>query len=197
MFFIALIAFLASFIGSIPPGNLNMSVFSYGINQRKNAVLPFALAAAIVEFFYSLIAIKFKHLFLDNLILAESMQIFAGTAMLLIGIVYIFSKQSTGESKTRNGSPFYKGLLLSLLNPMAIPFWVLTTAYFESQNIIQLYNTLTIVIYCTGIAAGTFCLLILFGHFSAKLQVRAKFFPFLHKIPGVILITLGIINFVI
>ena len=41
------LSFLFSFLGSIPPGTLNLSVLQLSIDGRKNAAMRFALATPL------------------------------------------------------------------------------------------------------------------------------------------------------
>ena len=60
------IAFIISFIGSLPLGVLNLTIVEISIKRTLIHAFYFALAAALVEFVQAFIAIKFSTLFADN-----------------------------------------------------------------------------------------------------------------------------------
>ncbi|MEQ9413449.1 MAG: hypothetical protein RIF39_06440, partial [Cyclobacteriaceae bacterium] len=49
-----------SFIGSIPPGTLNLSVLQLGLEGKVKTALRFALAVAIIEYPYTWIGVEFE-----------------------------------------------------------------------------------------------------------------------------------------
>ena len=55
-----LFAFLFSFLGSIPPGTLNLTVLQLGIERKINIALRFAIAAALIEYPYAWLAVAFE-----------------------------------------------------------------------------------------------------------------------------------------
>ncbi len=55
-----LLGFFFSFIGSIPPGSINLSVLQLAIQGNVAAAFRFIFASAGIEFIYAYIAIKFQ-----------------------------------------------------------------------------------------------------------------------------------------
>ena len=49
-----------SFVGSIPPGTLNLTVLQLGLQGKTAIALRFALAVTIVEYPYAWIAVEFE-----------------------------------------------------------------------------------------------------------------------------------------
>lgn len=188
-----LIAFLFSFLGSIPPGSINLSVIQLSLENKLNAAFRFALAAALIEFPYAFIAVQFEDLLTSSPVVVHNFNLVAAAVMIALGIVNLWSlKKSPSKTmeKIRN-SGFRKGILISLLNPLAIPFWTGITAYLNTQGWIQLTTKDTVFVYILGISTGTFFLLALLALLGKKLR------PFLLKknmvqlIPGIIFLLLG------
>lgn len=57
---------------------------------------------------------------------------------------------------------FYSGLVLSLLNPLHLPFWLGWTAVLKSKNILD-SNIASYNIYITAIGTGTFLAFVIYG----------------------------------
>ncbi|MEM7548351.1 MAG: LysE family transporter [Bacteroidota bacterium] len=187
--------FSVSFVGSIPPGSLNVTSIQIGLKRDYSSLFKFAFAAGFVEFFYALFAVKFQHYVLSSVTITQSFHLITGLSLLIIGLANILPTKTKNNKKIK-GNPFLKGALISVFNPMAIPFWVMTTAYFETNNWLALTSNTLLVVYCIGISAGTIALLYVAGRLAGQYQLDPKKHYLVEKIPGSILILLGLYNFV-
>jgi hypothetical protein len=79
---------------------------------------------------------------------------------------------------------------------LALPFWVGATAYLNSQGWINLTNLWSLQAYLVGISAGTLTLFMLVAYLSKKISSRFQQSVIIKKIPGVVLLTLGIYAFI-
>lgn len=195
LLYILLFGFTISFIGSIPPGSLNITSIQIGLKKNYKDLFMFAFAAGFVEFFYAFFAVKFQHYVLSNVSLTESFHLITGLSLLIIGAANLVPK-STREKKNYKGKPLIKGALISVFNPMALPFWVMTTTYFETNNWIVLNTNALVVAYSFGITLGTIALLYVAGRLAGQYQLDPAKNYLVEKIPGSILILLGLYNFV-
>ena len=142
------IAFGFSFVGSIPPGTINLTVLQLGLERKTNTALKFALAASIIEYPYAWIAVKFATLILANPSIVKNMQLLAGIVMLVLGAANLYSSMRSNPLAARfSNSGFRKGLVLGILNPLAIPFWIAMTAYLKTQQWIDLSTTARLHVY--------------------------------------------------
>ena len=95
------------------------------------------------------------------------------------------------DTKLTGRHGFMRGLILGLLNPMTIPFWLAITTYLENDSWIDVEGY-GFWIYLLGLASGTFCLLLTVNA-SGKRFTKVADNPFLvHKVPGFILLGLGV-----
>ena len=190
-----IVAFIVSYIGSIPPGTINVSVMQLAILGKKRAAVFFALSASAVEFIYSGITVQF-HIFLNNNeTIADYFRIITSIALIGLGLWNIFSKATSSSVKVdtritgRHG--FLRGLILGFLNPMTIPFWLAITTYLENDGLINV-DGFGFWVYLIGLASGTFCLLLTVNA-SGKRFTKIADNPFLvHKVPGFLLLGLGV-----
>lgn len=190
-----LIAFFFSFVGSIPPGSLNLSVIQLSLDGQLSAAIRFAIAAAIIEYPYAFIAVKFEGLITSSPIVLDNFKLIAALVMLILGVVNLASYSKETSSKTLEKlrkSGFRKGVILSILNPLAIPFWIGVTAYLNNQQWISLTNNYLILIYVLGISIGTFSLLALLALLSKYLDSYFSNNKLIKIIPGIIFLILGL-----
>ncbi len=190
-----IVAFVISYIGSIPPGTINVSVMQLSILKKHRAAIFFALAATIVEFGYAAITVQF-HIFLNNNeTISSYFQIITAAALIGLGLFNLLSKTTSksvkvnDELKGRHG--FGKGLMLGLLNPMSIPFWLAITTYLENDGLIDVQG-FGFWAYLIGLAAGTFCLLITIDAMGKRFAKISDNTFLVHKVPGFILLGLGV-----
>lgn len=187
------LAFLFSFLGSIPPGTLNLTIVQLGLAHKLNIALRFAMAAALIEYPYVWLSIKFENLLSDAPLITRNFQLIAGIVMLVLGLFSLLSINKKGEILQRfDESGFRRGLILSILNPQALPFWIGVTAYLRSQQWITTSSVLEIQCYLFGASFGAFVLLISMAAMAGKIAAKTEINSFLKKIPGTTLVLLGL-----
>lgn len=187
-----LVAFGFSFIGSIPPGTINLTILQLGLEKKINVAWKFAFAASIMEYPYAWIAVKFANLILSNPAIVKNMHLIAGLVMIVLGTMNLWaSTRSTSLSVRFSNSGFRKGLVLGILNPLAIPYWIAMTAYFKTQQWIDLSTTLTLHSYLTGVFLGAFLILIIIAYLANRVADLFTHSKLLKKIPGATLLVLG------
>ncbi|MEM6525435.1 MAG: LysE family transporter [Bacteroidota bacterium] len=193
MFFTFFLGFAFSFIGSIPPGTLNLSVLQLSLEGHKPAALRFALAAAIFEFPYAYLAVTFEELITSSPWVISNFRLLAALVMLTLGTINIVTYVRPGSLPVENKkNGFRRGVVLSILNPLAIPFWMGVTAYLKHQGWLQLNSTIDDLGYVSAISIGTFSLL---GSLALLGNVLSPYFKsrrILNIIPGVVFLILGL-----
>ncbi|MFZ1807011.1 MAG: LysE family transporter [Cyclobacteriaceae bacterium] len=186
-----------SFIGSIPPGTLNLSVLQLGLENKVNTALRFALAVSIIEYPYTWIGVEFESWITSSPMVIENFQLITAIVMVAIGVLNLWSAEKpTNFSLKFNESGFRRGLILSVLNPMAIPFWIGITAYLKAQGWLELSSAWLLHSYILGTSVGAMILLTLFALMAKKLARYVKNNKMVKRIPGFTLLALGIYAFV-
>ncbi len=192
-----LLGFILSFIGSIPPGTLNLAVLQLGMEYKIKAALRFALAVAIIEYPYAWIAVVFEDWVTASPIIVDNFQLITAIVMLAIGAFSVWSARKPSEFSVRfNESGFRRGLVLSILNPMAIPFWIAYTAFLKSQGWIDLSSQWFVHSYVLGTSVGVMALLTLFAFLAKRLAPYVKDNRIVKLVPGITLLLLGIYAFI-
>jgi len=191
-----LVGTVLSFIGSIPPGTLNLAVLQLGMEHKIKTALRFALAVAIIEYPYAWIAVVFESWVTASPVVVDNFQLITAIVMTVIGAFSIWSARKPSEFSVRfNESGFRRGIVLSILNPMAIPFWVAYTAFLKSQGWIDLSTQWLVHSYVLGTSAGVMILLTLFAFLAQRLASYVKDNRIVKMIPGVTLLVLGLYAF--
>ena len=117
--------------------------------------------------------------------------------MTVLGGFTLWSARKPSEFSVRfNESGFRRGIVLSILNPMAIPFWIGITAYLKAQNWIDLSSQTLLHSYVFGTSVGVMILLLLFTFLAKKLAPYIKDHRYVKFVPGLTLLVLGIYAFV-
>lgn len=188
------VAFVVSYIGSIPPGTINVSVMQLAMQRRHRAAVFLAFSASVVEFIYAGFTVQFHILLTENENLADYFRIITSVALIGLGLWNLFAKATSqsvivNSEKGRHG--FLRGMMLGILNPMTIPFWLAITTYLENDGLIQIEG-LSFWMYLIGLSAGTFCLLVTVNALGSRFTKIADNKIIVHKVPGLILLSIGI-----
>jgi threonine/homoserine/homoserine lactone efflux protein len=192
-----LIAFFFSFIGSIPPGTINLTCVQLGLEKKIGIAWRFAAVCSVLEYPYAWIAVEFAEWITSSPLVVENMQLITAIVMTVLGILTLWSASRPSKFTAKlNESAYVRGIVLSILNPLAIPFWVGTTAYLTSLNWIELSTPARLHGYLIGVVLGTFVLLIILIFLAKKAISQFTQSSWLSKIPGVALLILGIYAFI-
>jgi threonine/homoserine/homoserine lactone efflux protein len=191
-----LIGLIFSFLGSIPPGTLNLAVLQLGMEHKIKTAIRFSMAVAIVEYPYAWIAVVFEDWVTSSPLIIDNFQLITAVVMILIGAFTLWSARKPSEFSVRfNESGFRRGIILSILNPMAIPFWIGITAYLKAQGWVDLSTQSLLHSYVFGTSVGVMILLVLFTFLAKRLAGYVKDNRYVKLVPGFTLLILGLYAF--
>jgi threonine/homoserine/homoserine lactone efflux protein len=174
LFLTFIIGLIANFIGYIPPGNINLALVQIAVNKGIKQALQFIIAFSCVEFFFTYFimhAAKWlsQQLQLDTII-DWVMVVLFGT----LGVITWVNRNKKPEAKSDDGhSSLRYGILLGFLNPMQIPFWMITGTYLITHQWI-LDGRLALVIFSLGSACGAFLCLFIYAKSATHIQKKFK-----------------------
>ncbi len=195
-----LVAFIVSYLGSIPPGTINISTMQLSIQGKRRAAVFLSLAASLVEFVYAGITVRFQLFLSESEWFTDHFYVITAVPMLILGVANLWTSSNTKSFLTRvkasGRSGFKRGLVLGLLNPLTLPYWLTVTAYLQTHNLISLEGSL-FWYYLIGISVGTFLLMISIIMLGRKFSNIADNQFLVHRLPGLIFIGLGTYNVVI
>ena len=189
-----IVAFVVSYVGSIPPGSLNITVMQLAIQKRRRAAVFFAFAATAIEFVYAGFTVEFHNFLTRDEVIADYFRIITSAVLIILGLWNILSKDTSesvivNSEKGRHG--FVRGMILGILNPMTIPFWLAITTYLENDDLVEIEGV-GFWLYLMGLAAGTFCLLLTVNLLGERFTKIADNKFLVHKVPGIILLCIGV-----
>lgn len=196
------VGWLASFLGTLPFGPINLSVVSRTVKDSLRAGLWFALAAALIEIGQSFVALHCSALI--NQYLDSSPWIKWGTAglFILLGLFFMLKReqQQTEEAvKNRKDNNFLAGIIISILNLQAIPFWIFILTYLDMSHHIRIDASISlsgIALFLLGVSSGKFAALALFGLLSQTVKGHVQSLKYwMNKVIGFILLLIGIFQF--
>lgn len=192
-----LVGLVFSFLGSVPPGTLNLCVLQLGLERKTGAALRFALAVSIIEYPYAWIAVQFEYWITSSPVVTENFQLITAVVMTFLGVFMLWSARKPSAFSVRfNESGFRRGLVLSLLNPMGIPFWVGVTAYLKAQGWIDLSTTGLLHSYVFGTSVGAMLLLTGFTFLAVRLAPYVQHSRLVKMLPAIMLLLLGLYAFI-
>jgi threonine/homoserine/homoserine lactone efflux protein len=191
-----IIGTVVSFMGSIPPGTLNILVLQLGLENKLKTALRFALAVAIVEYPYAWIAVAFESWITSSPAVQANFKLLAASVMVILGVLGLWSARKPSAITVRlQESGFRRGLVLSLLNPQAIPWWIGMTAYLKSQSWIALDTSWRLHAYVLGTAVGALALLTLLAFMAQKVSGLIQHNRLIAVLPSLVLLGLGLFTF--
>ncbi len=169
------LGFITSFLGTIFPSMLSMTTVKIGIKSNKKKAVSFAAGVSTVVIAQAYIAVAFSKILLSDPVYLQSLQKFGIIVFFGVSIFFfregIRSKKGISGASERKVKGYVTGLLFSLLNMFAIPFYVGVTSslvmlhWYEFDAI----NNLSFVI---GSALGTFSLLFLYASIAKRIEKR-------------------------
>lgn len=190
-----IVAFVVSFMGSIPPGSINITIMQLSISRQRRSAVFCALGASATEFIYAGLTVRFQVFISAHEEVYHVLKIITMLVLLALGVANLFAKASSKsymlntQNKGRQG--FMRGVMLSLLNPLTIPFWLTVTIYLQSNGWIQLIEG-NIWFYALGIAFGTLLLLMLVDILGSKFQSISDNRLLVHVLPGLTFLGMGL-----
>ena len=170
-----LITFFASLVGVIPPGLINMTVAKTCLESGKKNGILVAIGASIVVFVQALLAILLaKYIFYNPYI--KNMLLRTGGVIFFFMAIYFFVKAKQRKTKIKeykhaNSRSLFKGIMMSTLNVLPIPYFCTVAAALSVSGKIE-YDALRIIVF--GIAAGTGTFVTLYFYVVYFLKIEKK-----------------------
>ena len=158
--------FIISFLGSIHPGPLNVSVVEITLKNSLKAGLIMALGGAIPELIYSWLAVEGILFFQRNQTIFTMLKWLMVTVLLVMGIYTLSSKEKVIKSKEIGASTFIKGFVLSILNPQLLIFWLLIVVYYQGLRYLKIQNSFDKFSFIIGAGLGAMVLNYLYASWA-------------------------------
>jgi len=152
--------FLISFLGTLPLGTLNTTAFQISASQNISEAFEFSAAVILVELIIVRITLLGAHSINLNNKLFSYLTPPAIALLIYLSVSNFMSANDQQTIHTNSSifptikSSFALGLLMSLFNPMHVPFWMGWNSILSNRK--KLYRKSGIYSsYITGIAIGS------------------------------------------
>lgn len=183
LFITFIIGIVLNAMGYIPPGNINLTVAQLTINKGMRQAWYFILSFSCVEVFFTFGMMRFARWIssdvnIDANISEVRISTYVDAFMIMLFVVmgtltWINRKKlpkTRTDNSSRKGSVFY-GMLLGVLNPVQIPFWLFFGNYVILHDWIST-DYLSLVIFSLGSGIGSALALYGYAHFSRYIQEK-------------------------
>lgn len=165
-----------SLAGSLPPGLISLSVAQTAIFRGFWPAVVVALGAAFAEFFQAWAAVTFADWFMAHPVAARAFQIgaipvFAGLAVYL----WFFARPPRAPEGELPAAPlrqFIRGILISIFNLLAIPYWVAYAGWLRLNGWLEGGPAQTFS-FAGGVTTGTIGALLLYAWLARELMRRS------------------------
>jgi threonine/homoserine/homoserine lactone efflux protein len=167
---------IMAYFGLISPGMLNMTVLKIRINVGEMESVKFAFGAAIIIFFQAGIALFFAEYLIENPKVIAALKMVGVFVFFILAIFFFMLSRKKMESKSEisKGNYFFKGLAMSSVNMLAIPFYLGVSIYLGSENKI-IIEFPYILFFILGASIGSFLLFYTYIFFAKIISKKISF----------------------
>jgi len=162
---------LANFIGYIPPGNINLSLVQLTINRGLRQAVIFITSFSCVEFFFTYFIMHAAKWLSGQVRLDMVIDWVMIVLFTLLGVIAWMHRKKMPKTTYSKRASIQYGILLGFLNPMQIPFWMITGTYFITHHWIS-PGRLALTVFSFGSALGAFLCLFLYARFAKYIKKR-------------------------
>ncbi len=194
------VGFVASIIGVIPPGLLNMYAAKISMKEgRRNAIL-FSLGVCITVMAQTFVALLFaRYIEMHPEIVSMLQKVALGIFICLTIYFFFIAKDTRREvpdkmhhSKTNR---FFSGMLIGALNLLPLPYWVYISLTFSDFGWFT-FSHWGIAICVLASALGTFAMLAIYVQFFRPKDEPKKMNVNMNYIIGAITLLICVVTFI-
>jgi len=154
----------------VPPGNINLALVQIAINRGIKQALQFIIAFSCVEFFFTYFIMNAADWLSQQLSLTTIIDWIMTVLFIVMGTITWIHRKKAPESKAYSEHDSIKyGILLGFLNPVQVPFWMITGSYLITHEWIET-GRIALVIFSIGAAAGAFFCLFIYARSARYVQ---------------------------
>lgn len=186
-------------MGTLAIGPANLGVINITVRHNPQAASKFIGGATLIEVFYATAAVLSGKLIVKKIDEFSIVKLIIIVIFFIAGLYFFFKKDSEGESNDQSDQPvkksfFLKGMMVAVINPQTIPYWLFISTYFTAHKILNL-NSWYLIFFLIGAFSGKYLSLSLYGFLSVYIKRRkSKLAYYLNKFIGVTLIIIAIIQ---
>lgn len=170
------IGIFSGFTGLIPPGMLNMTTVRNSLVYGRGSGLKFALGASIVVIAQAALALSFASFFKSRPDILDQLSVAAIAIFLLLSVYFFWLARKTQHfnPKATKKNFIISGMLMSLINMLAIPYYLGLSTYWNAKSYLILEQPY-IALFVIGCSLGAFALFTVYAYFAEVIERRASF----------------------
>jgi threonine/homoserine/homoserine lactone efflux protein len=172
LFLTLFLGIILNMLGYIPPGNINLTVVQITITRGIRQALYFILAFSAVEVLFTFGVMRFVQWLSSEIKLGDIIDVIMILMFGVLGVITWRSRKEMPKTDYSNKDSIRYGMLLGVLNPMQVPYWLFVGTYLISHEWIDIgYLSLSVFSIGSGIGAG----LALYGFARFAQYIQEKF----------------------
>jgi threonine/homoserine/homoserine lactone efflux protein len=158
-------------VGYIPPGNINLTAVQITLNKGLRQAYYFIAAFSAMEVLFTFGVMRFVQWLSNTINLEQIIDVAMIVVFLVLGIITWRSRKEMPNTDHSNKDSIRYGLLLGVLNPMQIPYWLFVGTYLMSHDWIS-DGFLSLAVFSIGSGIGAGLVLYAFARFAKYIQER-------------------------
>lgn len=172
LFLTLFLGIILNSIGYIPPGNINLTVVQITITRGIRQALYFIAAFSCVEVLFTIGVMRFVQWLSYEIDVDNYIDWVMVLMFMVLGVITWRSRKEMPKADYSKKDSIRYGMLLGVLNPMQIPYWLFVGTYLISHEWIDVgYVSLSVFSIGSGIGAA----LALYGFARFAQYIQTKF----------------------
>lgn len=188
---------VVGFIGFLPIGMINLTVADSAVREGFGNALQVALGASVIGFLQALVSVECSSYIMMNPDIERILNWASIPVLIGSGFYFLYGKRdkTTSELKKRSSRGIVKGMIVSTMNVIAIPYWLFYSVYLAGTGLIDLSTNLLIVLMSLGGGIGMFLAFYLYAYLGVFAKKKVNMFKQnTNKAISVVMFLLGAIQ---
>jgi len=172
LFLTLFLGIVLNMVGYIPPGNINLTVVQITISRGIRQAIYFICAFSMVEILFTFGVMRFVQWLSSEIKIGDIIDVVMIFMFGILGIITWRSRKEMPKADYSKKDSIRYGMLLGVVNPMQIPYWLFVGTYLISHEWIDIgYVSLSVFSVGSGIGAA----LALYGFARFAQYIQEKF----------------------
>ena len=171
LFLTLFLGVVLNLVGYIPPGNINLTVVQITITRGIRQALYFITAFSAVEVLFTFGVMRFVQWLSSEVDLGNIIDVVMVVMFGVLGVITWRSRKEMPKADYSKKDSIRYGLLLGVVNPMQIPYWLFVGSYLISKEWIDI-GYLSLSVFSIGSGIGAAIALYGFARFAQYVQEK-------------------------
>ncbi len=165
------LGFVTSYLGYLPPSMLNITASKLCISKNKGEAHKFVWGVSLVVLLQVFTAVFISGLLQEQQFLLRALQKVGVLVLGVISVLFLYKGWTTKEisKETKGINSFILGLMLSLINMFAIPFFIVEFKLYMSYGWLM-RDLYSVLFFALGAAIGVLAVLYNYVFLADKFQ---------------------------